>query len=322
VLRLAQQAIVTPALKPEEFEQVKRERRTRLEQGRTDPTAIARRAVAREGNPYPPGDIRYVPTLDEELALLDKATVDGVKDFHGRFYGTNHAELAIVGDFDAAAIRPLIAELFGAHDSKVAYTRVPDPYVKVPGKNLTFVTPDKPNATMVSRLAVPINDLSPDYGPIVVANRILGGDIDSRLFERIRVKEGLSYGVGSQLSPAHVDANSQLLFYAIFAPQNTDRVKAAFSEEIARARKEGYTAREIDSARKALLEERRIARAQDGIVADMLVTQDYLGRNWDDAIRQDRAIASVTLDHANGVLRKYVTPDELISVYAGDFTKK
>jgi GTP-binding protein Era len=78
---------------------------------------------------------------------------------------------------------------------------------------------------MVAKLAVPLNDLSPDFASLVVANRILGGDADSRLFERIRVREGLSYGVGTQIAPAHVDTNTQLLFYAIFAPQNLPKVK-------------------------------------------------------------------------------------------------
>jgi zinc protease len=263
-----------------------------------------------------------VPTIEEELALLDRATIDAVRAFHGKFYGANHAELAIVGDFDAAAIQPLVTSLFGSFSTATPYTRVPDPYVATRHAERTFETPDKPNATMVAKLAVPINDLSPDYAPVVVANRILGGDVDSRLFERIRVREGLSYGVGTQLSPARIDPNSQLLFYAIFAPQNLDKVKKAFSEELARARSEGYTAREIEAARKALLEERRIGRAQDAELASQLVSQQYLGRTWDDAQRVDRAIAAVSLNDANTALKKYVTPDAMAAVYAGDFAKK
>ncbi len=321
VLELLQQAVATPALKPEEFEQVKLQRRTRLTQGRSDPTAIARRAVAREGNPYPPGDIRYVPTIDEELALLDHSTIDAVRAFHAKFYGTEHAELAIVGDFDATAIRVEVAALFGNLRSATPYARVPDPYVATRHAESRFETPDKPNAMMVSKLAVPINDLSPDFGPVLVANRILGGDADSRLFERIRVREGLSYGVGTQLAPARVDSNTQLLFYAIFAPQNLDKVRRAFDEELARARSEGYTAREIDAARKSLLEELRLARAQDADLAGDLVTQDYLGRTWDDARRIDTAIGAVTLDAANAALKKYVSADSMASVFAGDFAK-
>jgi zinc protease len=322
VLRLAKDAIATPALKPEEFEQVKRERHTRLEQGRTDPTAIARRAIARQGNPYPPEDVRYVPTIEEDLERLDKATVEAVKGFHDKFYGANHAELAIVGDFDAPTIKALVGELFGSYDSATPYARVPDPYVRTQASSETFETPDKPNAIVISKLAVPMNDLAPDFVPLAIANRILGGDVDSRLFERIRVREGLSYGVGTQLTPARIDPNSQLLFYAIFAPQNLDKVKSAFSDEMTRARQGGYTAKELDSAKKALLEERRIARAQDAELAGMLVSQDYLKRDWSDTTRVDKAIEGVTLAQANEALRKYISTDAMATVYAGDFVKK
>jgi zinc protease len=322
VLRLAKDAVATPAFKPEEFDQVKRERHTRLEQGRTDPTAIARRAIARDGNPYPPGDIRYVPTIEEDLTLLDKATVDAVKSFHDKFYGASHAELAIVGDFDVPAIKALVTELFGSYDNATPYARVPDPYVRTAASSQTFETPDKPNAIVISKLAVPLNDLAPDYSSLAVANRILGGDVDSRLFERIRVRQGLSYSVGTQLTPARIDPNSQLLFYAIFAPQNLDKVKAAFSDEMTKTRQDGYTAQEIESAKKALLEERRIARAQDGELAGSLVSQDYLGRDWSDTARQDKAVEDVTLAQANAALRKYISADAMATVYAGDFVKK
>jgi len=322
VLRLAQEALTAPAFNGDELEQLKHERRARLEQGRTDPAAIARRALAREGNPYPSGDVRYVPTIDEEIALLDRATPDAVKAFHARFYGTNHAELAIVGEFDAAAIRPLVAQLFGSFDSATPFARVPDPYLATRHAELTFDTPDKPNANMYARIAVPLNDLSPDFAPLVVANRILGGDADSRLFERIRVKEGLSYGVGTQIAPAHIDTNTHLIFYAIFAPQNLPKVKSAFDEELARARREGLTTQEIGAARKSLLEERRLARVDDGELAGDLVTQDYLGRTWADEARADDAIARATPESVNAALRKYVTPDSMVRVYAGDFRPK
>jgi zinc protease len=139
---------------------------------------------------------------------------------------------------------------------------------------------------------------------------------------RIRVKEGLSYGVGMQLSPGRIDPNSQVLFYAIFAPQNLAKVKSAFDDELTRLRAQGFTATELDNARKSLLEERRISRAQDEDLAGQLVTQDYLGRTWDDAQRVDRAIAAVTLEQVNGAERKYLTPESMARVYAGDFAKK
>jgi zinc protease len=321
VLRLAAEALREPAFAPSEFEQLKRERLTALEQSRSDPTAIARRAAARAGNPYPPDDVRYTPTIDEEIERVRTTDVAAAKAFHAKFYGASHAELAIVGDFDAAAVKPLIRELFGDYASATPYARVPQPLYPTKSAPQTFETPDKANAAMFGRLSLPLNDESADYAALTVANRILGGDSDSRIFKRVRVTDGLSYGVGSVFQPASIDLNSTFVVYAIFAPQNLTKVRDATAQEVARARDGGFTEQEVTAAKKALLEERRIARAQDDALAGSLVSQAFLGRTWANSAKIDAAIAAVSVDSANAALRKYVDPTGIAYAYAGDFAK-
>jgi zinc protease len=322
VLRLAAEALREPAFVPSEFEQLKRERLTALEQSRTDPTAIARRVVARAGNPYPPDDVRYTPTIDEEIARVKALDLEAIKAFHAKFYGASHAELAIVGDFDVAAVKPLIRELFGDFKSSTTYARVPQPFYSTKAEPQTFETPDKANAAMFGRLAMPLNDEAADYAALLVANRMLGGDSDSRIFKRVRVQDGLSYAVGSVFQPASIDANSTFILYAIFAPQNLARVRAATAEEVAKARDNGFADQEVAAAKKALLEERRIARAQDEALAAALISQEFLGRTWTFSRKIDDAIANVTAQSATAALRKYVDPAGIAFAYAGDFGKK
>jgi len=321
VLRLAAEALREPAFMPAEFEQMKRERLTALEQSRSDPTAIARRAVARAGNPYPPDDVRYTPTIDEEIERVRAVDLAAVKAFHAKFYGASHAELAIVGDFDAATVKPLIRELFGNYASTTPYARVPQPLYATKSAPQTFETPDKANATMFGRLSMPVNDEASDYAALVVANRILGGDTDSRIFKRIRVKDGLSYSVGSAVQPASIDLNSTFVLFAIFAPQNLPKVQAATADELTHARDGGFTEQEVATAKKALLEERRIARAQDDALASSLVSQEYLGRTWANSAKIDAAIEATTVASVNAALRKYVDPAGIAFAYAGDFAK-
>jgi len=322
VLRLAAEALREPAFVPSEFEQLKRERLTALEQSRTDPTALARRGAARAGNPYPPDDVRYTPTLDEEIARVKATDLAAIKAFHAKFYGASHAELAVVGDFDAATVKPLLRELFGTFQAAAPYTRVPQPYYPTAAAPVTFETPDKANAAMFGRLSMRLNDQSADYAALLVANRVLGGDSDSRIFQRIRVREGLSYAVGTAVQPASIDDNSTLALYAIFAPQNLPKVQQATAAELARAQDGGFEEREITAAKKALLEERRIARAQDDVLTASLVQQEYLGRTWSESARIDAAIAAVTVESANAAVRKYVDPKGIAFAYAGDFAKK
>jgi zinc protease len=322
LLALTAEALQSPTFVPDEADKLKREWLADIEQGRTDPDAIARRALGRVNNPYPHGDVRYVSTIDEDLADVKAVTPAAMKAFHDKFYGASHAEIAIVGDFDPAAVRAQLTTLFGSWTSTTPYTRVPRPMIPNKGAALTFETPDKANATMRGALAVPVNDKSPDFAALLVANRVLGGASDSRLFVRVRVHDGLAYGVGTGLRPASIDKNSSIISYAIFAPQNLVKVKTGFSEEIARALQGGFTAAEVASAKTALLEARTQARAQDNVLADSLTDQAWLGRTWKDSAELDAAIAAVTPDDANAALRKYVDPAGIAYDYAGDFAKK
>jgi zinc protease len=174
---------------------------------------------------------------------------------------------------------------------------------------------------MFGRLSMPLNDESADYAALTIANRILGGDSDSRIFKRVRVTDGLSYGVGSVFQPASIDLNSTFVVYAIFAPQNLARVQSATADELARARDGGFTEQEVVAAKKALLEERRIARAQDDTLAASLVSQAFLGRTWANSAKIDAAIEATTVASVNAALRKYVDPAGIAFAYAGDFAK-
>jgi zinc protease len=319
-LRLIAEMLREPSFPAAEFAKLQREEITGLESSRTDPEAIARRSLRRYGNPYPAGDTRYVPTLDEEIALVRKTTVEDLKRFHTRFIGGT-GEIAIVGDFDADAVRGILAESFGTWPKAAPYARVPAPMVKKTPTVITFETPDKANAALSGDLSLSISDESSDYGATAVASYILGETGSSRLFKRIRERDGLSYGVYSYVGWNSFEPNSTLNLVAIFAPQNRARLAAAVSEEFTRAAREGFTDAEVADAKASLLKRRLLARTQDANVAAALVQQAYLGRTFAFSAKGDAAIEAATTAEVNAAFRKYVQPEALALVYAGDFTK-
>ncbi|MCL2297470.1 MAG: insulinase family protein [Proteobacteria bacterium] len=319
LLALAAEALRSPAFPKDELDKLVREKLTSLQTSRSDPQAIATRALRRYTQPFPKGDVRAILTFEEEEAQLKALTIDGLKKFHQTFYGAQHGELAVVGDFDAEEIRALSEKLFGAWKSKAAYARVDDPYQKIAPTVLRFETPDKANAFLMGRLAVPINDQDPDFAALLVANQALGSSPEARLPNRIRTQDGLSYSVGSALQPAALDANSRFVFYAIFAPQNLARVQEAFRDVLTDTAQKGLTAQEIADAQQSLLQERHIARAQDAIQASSLTYQLYLKRTWKDSAQLDAEIAAVTPEHVAAALKKYLIPENVVYAVAGDF---
>ena len=321
-LALLAEVVREPSFPAAEFDTLKREAITALEEKRADPESVGERALERLGNPYPVGDVRYEPTLDEEIKLIGTTGVDDVKRFYERFTGGAHAELAIVGDFDPAAVKAQLDTLFGSWKSPAPFERVPEPLVAKPAKTVTLETADKANAALFGELALPLNDESADYPAMAVASYVLGDTGSSRLWKRIREKEGLSYGVYAWIQPSSFEPNTPLMIEAIFAPENRERLAKALAEELSGAVTNGFTAAEVEVAKNSLLKRRQLQRTQDASLAAALVQQAYRGRTFAFAGKVDAAIAALTAADVNAALRKYVKPDAFALVYAGDFAKK
>lgn len=308
-----------PVFPPAVLEELRRQSLAGIEQQRQEPAAVLANAVARWNNPYPRGDVRHARTFDEIVADVNAVTVDGLKAFHQRFYGAQRAEFGTAGDLDVAAVRQALQQAFGDWQRGAPYTRVPDPFVPPKPERLLLQTPDKQNANMLVRLPVPLSDNDPDYPALLMANYLLGSAGNSRLWIRIRETEGLSYDVRSGLTWNPFEAHSPWVASAIFAPQNQPKVEAAFEQELARALKDGFTARELTEGKRGLLSFRTLSRSQDDVLAQGLATNLHTGRTYAYSARIDQALQALTVEQVNAALRRYIRPQDLVRGFAGDF---
>ena len=322
VLTLIREILRQPAFPQQEFEQLRKQVLADLEASRTQPDAVAQRALARHFNVYPKGDIRYSGTVEEDAAAVNALTLAQLKRFYTGFYGANHAQMALVGDFDRAEAEALVQSLFGDWNSKAAYTRVPTPFHATAAARLKLETPDKANASFLAGLALPLRDSAPDYPALTVGNYILGGGfLNSRLAMRLRQKEGLSYGAGSFLSASSDEESGSFGAYAIYAPQNLDKLLAGFREELERALKDGFTEQEIAEAKTGILQSSQLRRAQDGSLAGTLAAYQRLGRDMKFVADFEAKLKALTPEQVLTAMRKYIDPTKLSLAYAGDFAK-
>ena len=321
VLKLVATVLRKPDFPASELEQLKNEQVTNFESQRKEPGSVAQIALQRHDNPYPKGDVRYIRDFDESIAEARAVKLEDLRAFHDRFYGADSGDLAVVGDFDAAAVKKAAAELFGDWKARQPYSRVPTPVYPLSAVSKEIETPDKANAFLFSRLMFPLQDSDPDYPAALTANFATGGGPGARLWARIREKEGLSYGVGSSLNVNPFEKTSIWTVYAIFAPENLAKVRKGYDEELAAIVKDGFTAAQLEDARKGLLQTRQLSRAQDGSLAQKLAADLELGRTMDFDAKVDAAIAALTLDQVNAAFRKYIDPSKAAVFAAGDFAK-
>lgn len=323
VFRLFAEILHEPAFDAKEFDLLREERLAGIESQRSEPMAQVPTAMNRHFNRWPADHPRYSPTFDEQIERLNAATIEEARDFWSSFYGGEGGTIGVVGDFDPDEIAGVLEELFGDWQAAQPYERVADPYREVETVSVDLETPDKTNAVMMAVTSFSMRDDNEDYPALVIANDMLGGGfLSSRLATRIRQEEGLSYSVGSQVAAPSIDDSAVFLTFAIFAPENADKVVTAFRDEVRKALEDGFTEEEFEAARRGFLDRQQNGRSQDRAIASMLNNNLFTGRTMAFTAAQEQAIEELTLDEVNAALRKYLSLDAISIFRGGDFANK
>jgi len=324
VIKLVAEMLKEPAFPSAELDKLKSDRITALEAQRREPTNIAVLELQRYASPYTKDDPRYVRSIDESVAAINEVKESDVKSFYKDFYGASNGYITIVGDFDATPVKLLVSNEFADWKSSQPYSRLVSKFKTYPAINKNIETPDKANAFFFAMTPVKLSMKDADYPAMVMADYMLGGGfLNSRLATRIRQKEGLSYGVGSNFNAGYFDQNTGMfLTYAIYAPENVKRLDAAFKEEIDKAAKDGFTEQELTEAKKGFLQSRQVALAQDASLASTLNNYSYYGEKIAFWQKLDDAFSKLTLQQVNDATKKYLNSSNISIVKAGDFNKK
>ncbi len=321
-LRFARELLREPSFPEAEFEQIRQQRIAGAESAKTEPTRLASLDMSRHmSSEYKRGDVRYVSTIDEQIEDLKKVTLDEVRKMYAQFYGAGEGEIVISGQFDPAQIQKLVTELFGDWKSASPYARILNPYARGEAINRKIETPDKQNALFMFGMPLKMSDEDPDEPALTIAGMVFGGTPNSRLFQRIRVKDCLSYGANAGFSIPTKDDGGRLFGSAIAAPQNMPKVEADFNDELAKALKDGFTADEVEKAKKTWLEERAVARAEEASIANLLMTRERWGRTLDWDAKMETAVAALTPAQVNDAFKRHVDPAAISIVKGGDFKK-
>jgi zinc protease len=322
-LRLLATVLRSASFPAAEYEQLQRQVATSLAAQLDNPETISRDALSSHFNTYPPDDPRHYIPLKQRIDEVSKTPLDAARAFHSDFYGTARGEIAIVGDFDEKQIEALVNELFTGFRSKAPYARLEREYREVKPARVVLDTPDKENAILRARIDFPLRDDDPDAPALLVANDIFGGGggLSSRLMERLRQKDGISYGASTGLALGSRDRLSSWTMGALVAPQNATRAEQAFREELDRARRDGFTAKEVADAKKGILQQRLVNRSQDGALAGAWTQYLDLGRTFAFSKQFEDRLAAATPEQVSAAFRKYIDPASITLVLAGDAKK-
>ncbi len=323
VLDIVRQALREPALNDKEFEVLHGQMVTQLESSMSDPTALAFTELSRRLDPQPQDDVRYTPTIEEDVANIKSLTIDDVRALHAEFVGGQNGEVVVIGDFAADPILAKLESMFDGWTTTQPYARIEEPFnpnVK-PGR-FTIDTPDKANSVYIGGVAAPVRDDDPDYEAMLIGNYIMGGGpLSSRIADRVRKKDGLSYTAMTQFMADSEDERGMFMTFCISNPTNTEKVVETVAEEVDRMLSSGVTGEELDKAKESYLNNRKGGRAQDRRLASSLLSNLKTGRTMDFQSTSDGKIEALSKDRVDAALRRLIVPEKLVIITAGDFKK-
>jgi zinc protease len=320
VLTIVNEILHQPTFPQNEFDALKTQEIASIEQQKSEPQSIAVTTAYQKLSPYAKGHPNYVMSFEEQTEAIKLTVLADLKQFYQDYYNSADATASVVGDCDETSTIQQLTAILQNWKSKNPFKHIDKKFFDVKPEDIKIKTPDKKNAMFISGMNLPIRDDDADYAALTIGNYILGGGfLNSRLANRIRQKEGLSYGVGSFVNAGSLDRTGMFLSYAIYNPANVDKLDSAYKQEINKILKDGITAEELKAAKTGYLQNEKVEIAQDNVLATKLNGYLFLKRTMTFDEKFDTQINNLTVEQVNTALRKYINPDKILYVKAGDF---
>lgn len=306
-----------PEFRAEKIDIAKKGMEDSISRRNDDPSEIAHREAVKLAygpeNPY---------ARVAEYSTVAAVTRQDLIDWHAKYIHPNNIVLGISGDFDSAAMETRLRTAFESWPK--GPTAAKNDFQYNPAKpGYYLVSKDDVNQSNISMVGPGVTRANPDYYAISVFNEAFGGGFSSRLFNDIRTKRGLAYGVGGGVG-ANFGHPGILQIGIGTKSQSTIEAIQAADEDIDNLAKQPITDDEIKHAKDAILNA-FIFRldSPDKILGERMV-YEYYGYPADWLDKYQAEIKKVTADDVNRVAAKYLHKDQLAVLVVGnpkDFDK-
>ncbi len=321
LLELTEDLLRRPTFPADELAEYKRQRHTSLDEQRDDPGAVASRRINRHFQDLEPDHPDYTPDWDEAAARIDRLDQEALAEFHASHYGFGpQTTISLVGDFDADELRETLERLFDDFTPEIAFERIDSPHTDVAPERFVTQIDDKASAVMLARQNFPLRDDHPDYPALSLAGHLIGGGfLTSRLADRVRDQEGLSYGVGAGFGAHPIDERGSFNVFAMFAPENRERLIEVVEEELEKVVESGFEAEEVEAGKRGYLQQRELRRSDDGQLAGMLNGNLYLDRDLFHQAEFEDRLRALDAEAVTEAVRRHLDLERLSISIAGDF---
>lgn len=312
ILDLMSDVVMNPTFPQDELDKFKQRQLAGLEEQRSNPGFLGHEKF--EQVLYRDFPASVVSATAESVKGI---TVDDLRRFHDDYYTPGNAILGVIGDVTPDQINSLIRKHFGDwQDHPVKPPALPSLPPPAASRIYFIDRPDSVQTDITAGdYAVKLND--PDYIPLSVMNRIVGGGPSARLFLNLREAHGYTYGAYSSLQHTDIYPGA---FAATTQVHNavTDGSLTQLMYEFKRIRDEKVGADELGEAERAIVAGFALSLEQPGALLGRAMQVAYFGLPVDYWDRYPAEVAAVTADKVQEMAHKYVDLDHLQIVCVGD----
>jgi zinc protease len=238
---------------------------------------------------------------------IEKVSIEKLREFYDTFYWPDNATVTVIGDIDTPAALALVKKYYGAIPK--APHPIPQLYTEEPAQSgPRRVTVKRAGQLGVVGIAYKTPDARhADMPAIQVLGSILTSGKNSRLYRALTDKN-LTTSVSADIGFFHDPSLTTV--YASLAPGAThEKVEKITLAELARLKKDGVTAEEVDSAVSQLIASSAYAR--DGAFAVASNLNEYISSgDWTLYLTLDEAIKKVTPADVKRVANEYFNEDQ------------
>lgn len=325
-MELVRQMITEPVFPQSELEKTVLEYTTYYEGQLNDPQALAFTEISRLTSKYPKGSMFYTASYQENIEELKRVKQSELVAFYKNILGANNGYASVIGLKDDKKVESILEKTFGKWNSASKFVKAYPTFTETTNEKKVINIADKENATAVGMINLKINKSNPDYPALIFANEILGsgGFLTARIPTRLREKEGISYGAGSFVD-APTDSKNEVGSWGWFAflnPTKRDQVETAVVDEISKILKDGVTEEEMKTNLTSWKNSRQTNLGNDNYLLQLSQVYLLYGESFDEFDKLNTAIEKLSVQDVNKVLKKYLDPNKITTVYTGTFDKK
>jgi len=314
VIDLMADMLFNPTFPQDELDKWKNQQMSQLQQIRAQPEFLATERFALAM--YPDDRRSFVAPSPKGVGSI---TREMLVEHYNKVFRPQGGRVSVLGDTTAAAITPkldkLLAAWTGAGTTPPALPLLP----ATKGRRLILV--NRPNSVQTAFYVGnhAIERLNPDYIPVQVLNRVLGGGPSSRLFRNIREEKGYTYGISSGFS-----ASRYMNHFSSQTSVRTEVTADALREllkEFADIRNRAVPADELENAKRALVASFALSTENGGTPLSLATQVKEYGLPADYWDTYPQKIAAVTAADVQRVAQKYIPLDDIVIVAVGDAAK-